>query len=247
MEDYRKLGVMAALDAVTAIVPEHEGARRRLLHRRHASFHRRSHHGARRRRSAQVRDVPCDADGLHRGRRTDAVHQRKPTGISRRPDVGAGISRYQANGRRFSDTAFERSRVVPHRSRLSDGRASADDRSDGLERRRDAHALPHAYAISAAVVPRQRPGRGPLSNRWARDRAYRYPASDFRRRDRTGSCGAMAIGVQDPPSHRRRNHLPADQRRAQRRHRLRARRMPVVTTALRPSKPTPCMSTPKSG
>ena len=51
MEDYRTLGVMAALDAVTAIVPEREGACGRLLHRRHAARDRRRGDGARRRRS----------------------------------------------------------------------------------------------------------------------------------------------------------------------------------------------------
>ena len=52
MEDYRKLGVMDALDAVNAIVPEREGARRRLLPRRHAALDRRRRHGARQRRRA---------------------------------------------------------------------------------------------------------------------------------------------------------------------------------------------------
>ena len=45
------------------------------------------------------------------------------------------------------------------------GERDADDRPDGLERRRDAHALPHALGVPAPAVPRQRPGRGPLPGR----------------------------------------------------------------------------------
>ena len=55
MEDYRKLGVMAALDAVSAIVPGAQGARRRLLPRRHAARDRRGDDGARRRRAPRAR------------------------------------------------------------------------------------------------------------------------------------------------------------------------------------------------
>ena len=50
MEDYRQLGVMAALDAVSAIVPGPQGPRGGLLHRRHAAGDRRGGDGARRRR-----------------------------------------------------------------------------------------------------------------------------------------------------------------------------------------------------
>ena len=46
LEDYRNLGVMAAVDAVTEIMPEREDPRHRLLHRRHAARHRRRRHGA---------------------------------------------------------------------------------------------------------------------------------------------------------------------------------------------------------
>ena len=43
------------------------------------------------------------------------------------------------------------------------GRARADDRPDGVERRCDAHALPHARGISAPALPPQRSCGGPLS------------------------------------------------------------------------------------
>ena len=45
------------------------------------------------------------------------------------------------------------------------GERDADDRPDGLERRPDAHALPHAFAISARAVPGE-PARPPAAMRW---------------------------------------------------------------------------------
>ena len=57
MDDYRQLGVMAALDAVTAIVPERKRPRGRLLHRRHAARDRGSGDGARQRSAPRIDDV----------------------------------------------------------------------------------------------------------------------------------------------------------------------------------------------
>ena len=54
MEDYRTLGVMAALDAVSADRPGAEGACGRLLSRRHAAVDCRRGDGARRRRPAPI-------------------------------------------------------------------------------------------------------------------------------------------------------------------------------------------------
>ncbi len=54
LDDYRRLGVMAALDAVGKIVPDAESPCRRLLPGRHAAVDRRGGHGARRRRPSQV-------------------------------------------------------------------------------------------------------------------------------------------------------------------------------------------------
>ena len=45
---------------------------------------------------------------------------------------------------------------------VPDGRAGADERSDGLERRRNPHALPHAFGVPATAVSRQRSRRRPL-------------------------------------------------------------------------------------
>ena len=55
LEDYRSLGVMSALDAVSAIVPERKDPRGRLLSRRDVAVDRRRGNGARRRRSARLR------------------------------------------------------------------------------------------------------------------------------------------------------------------------------------------------
>ena len=111
------------------------------------------------------------ADRLHRSRRAHAVHRREPAGVSRRHDVGAGLPRQPADGRRVPDAALERPHLVAPGARLSARRASADDRPDGVERRRDPHALPDAFGISAQAVPRQRPCRGPLRSRRPAGRA----------------------------------------------------------------------------
>ena len=97
--------------------------RHRLLHRRHAAGHRRRRHGGRPRRPAQERHAIRGADRLHRGRRIDAVHQREPDRLPRGPDVGAGLPRHQADGRRLPDAALQRSRLVAHGARISAGRA----------------------------------------------------------------------------------------------------------------------------
>ncbi len=73
------------------------------------------------------------------------------------------------------------------------------------------------------LVPRQRSGRRPLSCRRPAGRAVRYPRADFQRRNRIGPRRAMALGIQVQSAHRYRGHVPADERRSQRRHRIRAR------------------------
>ncbi len=55
----------------------------------------------------------------------------------------------------------------PMVEQLPEGPARADDRPDGLERRRHAHALAHALRVPVPAVPRQRAGDQPLPGRRA--------------------------------------------------------------------------------
>ncbi len=110
-----------------------------------------------------------------------------------------------------------------HRARLPDGRAPADERPDGVERRRDAHALPHAQRISARALPQQRSRRGTLRGRRTAGGADRHPRADLRRRHGARSRRAVALDLQDPSPDRHGCHLSPDQRRAQCRHRVGAR------------------------
>ena len=162
MEDYRLQGVMAALDAVAAIVPDATDPRRGLLPGRHPAVDRRGGDGPRRRRAPEDRHAAGGADRLQRGRRIDALHRREPDRLPRRHDVGAGLPRRQADGGRLPDAALQRPGLVAGVAPLPDGRARTAQRPDGLERRRHPPALPHAFGISAPPVPRQRSCRGPL-------------------------------------------------------------------------------------
>ena len=163
MEDYRTLGVMAALDAVGAIVPGRAGARASAI----ASAARCSRSRRRRWRATattRLRTISLlrRAVRFQGGRRAHALHQREPAVVPRGHDVGTGLPRHQADGGRVPDPALERPRLVAHGARLPDGRARADERSDGVERRRDADALPDARRVPAPPLPRQRPRRRPL-------------------------------------------------------------------------------------
>ncbi len=65
---------------------------------------------------------------------------------------------------------------------------------------------------------------------------------------RQGPRGALALGLQDPPARRRRGHVRADQRRAQRRHRQRAGPPPPQLPDRRPAPAgAPLSSTPIAG
>ena len=86
--------------------------RGRLLPRRDAAGDRGSGNGPRRRPAVRVAQLLRGAGRFHRGGRTDAVHQRKPAFVPRGHDVGAGLPRHQADGRRVPDAALERPRLV---------------------------------------------------------------------------------------------------------------------------------------
>ena len=58
--------------------------------------------------TAEIDQPARRANRFHRGRRADAVHQRKPGCVSRRHDVGARRARYHADGRRIPAAPFQR-------------------------------------------------------------------------------------------------------------------------------------------
>jgi polyhydroxyalkanoate synthase len=93
------------------------------------------------------------------------------------------------------------------------GERDAVERHDGVERRRHAHALSHAFGISAQIVPGQRSRRRPLSGRRPGGRAQRHPCPALCGRNRPRPCRALALRVQDPLSGRCGHDLPAGLRR----------------------------------
>ena len=200
--------------------PRHPHPRGGVLPRRDAAGDRRGGDGPRRRCALRLVELLRGAGRLHRGGRADAVHQREPAVVPRGHDVGAGLPRHQADGRGFPDAALERPRVVEGDPQLPDGRAAADDRPHGVERRRDPDAVPDAHRVSAPAVPGQRPGRRTLPGGRRQGRADRHPRAAVRRGHRSRPRRAVAIGVQVPAPHVGRRHLPADQRGAQCRHRV---------------------------
>ena len=60
------------------------------------------------------------------------------------------------------------------------GERAAPQRSDGLERRCHAPAIPDAFGVSAQAVPQQRPRRGPIPRRGKADLAVGYSYPDVR-------------------------------------------------------------------
>ena len=96
-------------------------------------------------------------------------------------------------------------------------------RSRHLECRSDAAPLPHALAISARAVPGEPAHRRPLRRRGQGDCAERHRGADVRGRHRDRPHRALALGLQGSAVHRQRADLPAHQWRPQCRHRVGAR------------------------
>ena len=135
--------------------------------------------------------------------------------------MGAGFSRHQQMAGAFqllrsNDLIWSRMRA-----RLSDGRAAHDERSDGLERRRDADALQDAFEYLRQAVPEQRfaDGRYHVDGRPVGRADIRAPIFVVgTERDHV----APWRSVHKITLSRRPSDLRADHRRAQCRDRLRA-------------------------
>ncbi|KAF1858453.1 hypothetical protein Lal_00014968 [Lupinus albus] len=197
-------------------------ARGRLLPGRHPARDRRRLPGRPARRTPEVGDAVRGADGFHGSGRTVAVHRRQRTEYAGRHHVAPGLPGDAPDGRRVPAAALQRPRLVAHRQRLPAGPAPADDRPDGVERGRHAHAVPDAQRIPAPAVPEERLVRRALPGRRPPRGAGRHPRAAVRRRHRDRPRGAVEVRVQDPPRGRRRRDVRADERRPQRGHRQRA-------------------------
>jgi len=154
------------------------------------------------------------------GRRTDAVRGRKPDRVSRRYDVGSGRARFIANERRIQRAAQRRSGVVEMTRRYLLG--EREPMNDLLAwNATDPLALSHASQYLRGLFWR-------TGSRWP---FFSVEGNVVALKDLripmfvvgpSRSHRTLAIGLQGSPFYRHRVDLRIDQRRPQRRYRLRA-------------------------
>ena len=222
MEDYRELGIAAALDVISEIVPERRvhtvgyclGGTLLAITTAAMARDRDERLG-----SMTLLAAETDFTGARRAR---AVHRREPGRLSGERDVGAGLPRLHADGRRVPDAAVLRADLVAGGQRIPARRTPGAQRPDGLERRRHAPAVPHALGVPAHALPSQRPVRGPLPRRREAGGVERHPRADLRGRDGARPRRTVAVGLQAASGRRHRADVRAHDRRPQCGHRQRA-------------------------
>ncbi len=218
MDDYLSLGVLAALDAITKIVPK------RKVHAVGYCI------GGTLLSIAAAELAAQDDDRL-----ASATLFAAQTDFSEPGELSIFISPAQLamleammwkegvlESRQMSG-AFQLLRTYdllwsPVDRDLPQGRAARRQRPDVVERRRHAHGLPHAHRLPAPAVPQQRPRRRPLrrARRAAEPRGRR--AADVRRRHRDRPRRAVEVGLQGRAAGALGGlHVLPDERRSQRR------------------------------
>ena len=180
MDDYLKLGVLAALDAVKAIIPGVPINLTRLLPRRDALRDRGGEARARRARRPQFAQPARDPGRLRRTRRAVALHRRESDHLSRGHHVGPGVPERRPDGRSVRAAQLAGPHLVTAGARLSARQASSGQRSHGVECGQHAHAVSHACGVSAAAVPGERARSRPLRGGRPAGGAHGHPYADLR-------------------------------------------------------------------
>ena len=198
MDDYRRLGVMAALDAVSAIVPERPihavgyclgGTLLAIA----AAAMARDGDG----RLGSLTLLAAQTDFTEAGELMLFIDEAQVSFLEDMMAEQGYLDTRQMAGAfqilRSNDLIW--STMV--QSYLK-GERPADVRPYGVERRCHPHALPHALRVSSPLVPQQRAGNGTFRGRRPPGLAARYPRADLRGEHDLRSRGTLALGLQDP-------------------------------------------------